>query len=85
MEIFIVYCNSVEFTETTKSEYLMPCIQAIFTTEKEAKRYADELAHNMDSGYYCAEESPYIKSHDVRDKHNYFDALCPPNRNVEVA
>ena len=84
MTIYIVYSNSMEFTEESKDSYLMPCVQAVFNDEVQAQRYADELAHNMDSGYYCSEEYPYIKSYDVRDRHEYQDALCPPNRNVEV-
>ena len=83
MTIFIVYSNSVEFTKSNDS-YINPCIQAIFNDEEQAQRYADELTHRMDSGYYAAEEYPYIKSYDVRDKHIYQDAICPPKR-MEVA
>tara|TARA_R100000742_G_C4258960_1_gene76807 strand:+ start:684 stop:938 length:255 start_codon:yes stop_codon:yes gene_type:complete len=84
MQIYIVYSNSVEFTESNE-QYLNPCIQAIFTDEEQAERYADELSHSMNSGYYAAEEYPYIKSHDVRDKHVFQDITLPPNRKAEVA
>ena len=83
MTIFIVYSNSVEFTEKN-DQYLVPCIQAIFNDKTQAERYSDELTHRMNSGYYAAEEYPYIKSHDVRDRHNYLDAIYPPNDKVEV-
>ena len=82
-KIYIVYSNSVEFTKS-KDQYLAPCIQAVFTDEKQAQRYADELTHRMDSGYYISEEYPYIKSYDVRDKHKYLDIEYHPNNEVEV-
>jgi len=83
MKIYIVYSNSVEFTKANEM-YLSPCIQAIFNDKTQAERYSDELTHRMDSGYYSAEEYPYIKSHDVRDKHNYLNAICPPNKKTTL-
>ena len=84
MTIYIVYSNSMEFTKESKESYLMPCVQAVFNDEVQAQRYADELTHRMDCGYYCSEEYPYIKSFNVRDKHQYMDAIYPPNDKVEV-
>jgi len=81
MTIFIVYSDSMEFNHSdNNTAYFKPCVQAVFTTEEQAQRYSDELTHRMDSGYYAAEEYPYIKSYDVRDKHTYQDAICPPKR-----
>jgi len=71
----------MEFNHSdNNTAYFKPCVQAVFTTEAQAQRYSDELTHRMDSGYYAAEEYPYIKSYDVRDKHTYQDAICPPKR-----
>ena len=75
MTIFIVYSNSVEFTESNIM-YLNPCIQAIFTTEDEAQGYADDLADRMNSGSYAHEEYPYITSHEVSN--TYTQVKCPP-------
>jgi len=89
MTIFIVYSDSMEFNHSDNcpdnyvdecTAYFKPCVQAVFTTEAQAQGYSDELTHRMDSGYYAAEEYPYIKSYDVRDKHTYQDAICPPKR-----
>ena len=79
MTIYIVYSDSVEFTESN-DQYLNPCIQAIFTTKDEAQDYADDLADRMNSGYYASEEYPYVKSYDVRSTYADDDIKCPPNK-----